>query len=348
MKEESETPSTPTELNKRVLFRPHIIALITIWSMVTVSLVLMLIGGVRETGQYRLERNFLHVAYILIMFWYLSRTGPPVVSLPNPSPLVRPKSRLTTLIPVIVISLLFLAELTGQVEGLVQLLLIPAAVLVLIGLRRKIHLPALLLGLAVATIAFLGGLPFYKNQALGQAAFIGFLAFTIPMFVAGGLLSKSTGLHGSRLFNGLYGKALVSFLWGCLLFVPLGLTNALAGSPAIPMIWVNRWWIPLSQPLFSGIVEEVWWRLFVVSLTYFLLRPVFRKRPAIPLVYAMLFSAIIFGLGHAGTFLDRLLMTGLFYGLPLAVTFARRDWEHAVGAHYMINLIPTLMVFLET
>jgi hypothetical protein len=28
--------------------------------------------------------------------------------------------------------------------------------------------------------------------------------------------------------------------------------------------------------------------------------------------------------------------------------FARRDWEHAVGAHYMVNMIPLVIVFLET
>jgi hypothetical protein len=32
----------------------------------------------------------------------------------------------------------------------------------------------------------------------------------------------------------------------------------------------------------------------------------------------------------------------------MAAIFARRDWEHAVGAHYMVNMIPWLMVFLET
>jgi membrane protease YdiL (CAAX protease family) len=62
----------------------------------------------------------------------------------------------------------------------------------------------------------------------------------------------------------------------------------------------------------------------------------------------VLFSALTFGLGHGGTLLENLLSTGLLYGLPMAVIFVRRDWEHAVGAHYMINLIPTLMVFLET
>ena len=42
------------------------------------------------------------------------------------------------------------------------------------------------------------------------------------------------------------------------------------------------------------------------------------------------------------------LVTGLLYGLPMAVVFTRRDFEHAVGAHYMINMIPTFMVFLES
>jgi membrane protease YdiL (CAAX protease family) len=66
------------------------------------------------------------------------------------------------------------------------------------------------------------------------------------------------------------------------------------------------------------------------------------------MVCAVLFSAITFGLGHGGTLLERLLITGLLYGLPLAVIFVKRDWEHAVGAHYMINMISALMVFLET
>jgi hypothetical protein len=236
-------------------------------------------------------------------------------------------------------------EFSGQ--GIVSLLLMPATIWILIVWRREIGLPTILLGLAVATVAFLGGLPFYQNQSIGKVDFIALLVFVMPMFVAGGLLSKRTGLRGSQLYAGRYRKAVVSFLWGCLLFIPLGLTNAAAGSPGPWMTWVTRWWIPLSQPLFSGIVEEAWFRLFLVSLCYFLLRPAFSKRPAIAVVCAVLFSAITFGLGHGGTLLENLLITGLLYGLPMAVIFARQDWEHAVGAHYMINMIPTLMVFLE-
>ena len=52
--------------------------------------------------------------------------------------------------------------------------------------------------------------------------------------------------------------------------------------------------------------------------------------------------------GSRRTLQEKILMIGLLFGLPMAVVFARRDWEHAVGAHYMINMFPTLMVFLET
>ena len=345
MTEESEAPVTPPELNKRVLFTPHSIALITMWLLTTVSFVVMLSNGVRNSGQFRVERYILQGAYVLALFWYLIRTGPPVKQLPDLSPVFLPKLRIGKLIPVIVIALLLVAEFSGQ--GIVSLLLMPATIWILIVWRREIGLPTILLGLAVATVAFLGGLPFYQNQSIGKVDFIALLVFVMPMFVAGGLLSKRTGLRGSQLYAGRYRKAVVSFLWGCLLFIPLGLTNAAAGSPGPWMTWVTRWWIPLSQPLFSGIVEEAWFRLFLVSLCYFLLRPAFSKRPAIAVVCAVLFSAITFGLGHGGTLLENLLITGLLYGLPMAVIFARQDWEHAVGAHYMINMIPTLMVFLE-
>jgi len=96
---------------------------------------------------------------------------------------------------------------------------------------------------------------------------------------------------------------------------------------------VHQWWIPFTLPWFSAICEETWFRLLLVSLCFFLLRPAFPKRPAVPLISAALFSAIIFGLGHGGTFLENLLVTGLLYGLPMTALFARRDWEHTVGAH---------------
>jgi len=346
MTEESEAPVNPPESNKRVLISPHSIALITMWLLTTVSFVVMLFLGVRNTGQFSVVRYSLQVAYVLALFWYLIRTGPSVKQLPDLSPLLLPKLRIGKLIPVIVIALLLVSEFYDQ--GILMPLLMLATIWILIVWRREIRLPTILLGLALTTIALLSGLPFYQNQAIGKVGFIALLVFVTPMFVAGDLLSKRTGLRGSQLYNRRYRKAVVSFLWGCLLFIPLGLSNAAAGAPDLRMTWVDRWWIPLTLPWFSAIVEEAWFRLFLVTLCYFLLRPAFGKRPAIALGCAVLFSAITFGLGHGGTLLENLLITGLLYGLSMAVIFARRDWEHAVGAHYMINMIPTLMVFLET
>jgi hypothetical protein len=343
MIEESRVPITPPGFDKRVLLTPHCLVLITMWLLATVSLVVMLLSGVRNTGQFRVERYILLVAYALALFWYLIRTGPSAKQLPDLSPLLLPRLRIGKLIPVIVIALLFVADFFFP--GIQMPLLMLASIWILIVWRREIGLSAVLFGFAVTTIALFAGLPFYQNQYIGQAFFIGLLVFVMPMFVAGGLLSKRTGFVGSQLYAGRFWKTVVSFLWGCLLFIPLGLNSTASGASA-GMTWVTHWWIPLSQSWYSGIVEEAWHRLFLVNLCYLLLRPAFSKHPAIAMVCAMLFSAITFGLGHAGTLLERLLITGLLYGLPLAVIFAKRDWEHAVGAHYMINMIPTLMVFL--
>jgi len=237
------------------------------------------------------------------------------------------------------------AEFFGQ--GIVLPLLMLATIWLLIAWRHDIGLPPILQGLAVALIAFLGGLPFWENQFVGKAVFVGLLVFVMPMFVAGGLLSNRTGLGGSQLFAGHYSKGLLSFLFGCLLFIPFGLLNAATGSPGTGITWVTHWWMPLSLPWFSGIAEEVWYRLLMVTLCYFMLRPAFNKIPIIAVVFSILFSAVVFGLGHSGSFMDKLLTTGMLYGLPMAVIYAKRDWEHAVGAHYMINFIPWIMVFLE-
>jgi hypothetical protein len=316
------------------------------WLLSTVSLVVMLFNGVRNTGQFHVERDILQAAYVLALLWHLIETGPSIKQLPDLNPVLLPKMQIGKLIPVMGIILLLVAEFLGQ--ALLMPLLMLATIWILIAWRREISLPAVLLGLGVTTLAFLAGLPFYQNQYIGKASFIVLLVFVMPMFVAGGLSSKRTGLVGSQFYARRYKETVKSFLWGCLLFIPLGLANAAAGSPGPEMTWVTRWWIPLSQPWFSGIVEEAWFRLFLFSLCYLLLRPAFNKLPAIAVICAALFSGITFGLGHGGTLQERFLMIGLLFGLPIAVVFARRDWEHAVGAHYMINMIPTLMVFLGT
>jgi hypothetical protein len=294
-----------------------------------------------------MERHVLHAAYVAALLWYLVRTGPRTRQLPDLRSVLLPRWRYGAWILVTAIALLLaMVAFSDQGFGNLMLLLMVATVWLLVAWRREIRLRPMIQGLGVAIIAYLGGIPILSNGFVGQTTFYGLLACVPPMYVAGGLLFKRTRLGGSQLLAGRYVGALKSVLWGALLFVPLGLINAADGSPGSNITWVTRWWMPFSLPWFSGIAEEAWYRLLLVGLCYFLLRPAFGKRAALAVLLAVLFSAITFGLGHGRT-LERLLTTGLLYGLPMAVIFARRNWEHAVGAHYMVNMIPWTMVFLQ-
>ncbi|UCD36953.1 MAG: CPBP family intramembrane metalloprotease [Fidelibacterota bacterium] len=328
-------------------FEPHRIALIIIWLLVTGVLVVLLAQGVRQTDQFGTLRSLLQAAYVLALLWYLARTGPPIHQLDELPSRVLPRWKYGVWVPVAGIALLLvLVALSDDAMFLLLLLLMIATLWILVAWRREIRMRPLYQGLAAAVVAYLGGLPALKNGFIGMTTFYGLLVFVPLMYVAGGLLIQRTGLAGIQLLAGRYAGALRSFLWGCLLFVPLGLINAAEGSPGMDIPWVTHWWMPLSLPFFSGIAEEAWFRLLLVGLGYFLLRPAFRTHPAAAVLAAVLFSGIVFGLGHGRT-LDTFLTTGLLYGVPLAVVFARRDWEHAIGAHYMINMIPWAMVFLQ-
>jgi hypothetical protein len=143
-------------------------------------------------------------------------------------------------IPFLVIALVFLTAFSPG-RGVLMPCMLIAALWIFVVWRREIRLHPLLLGVAVTIIAFLGGLPFWANQFVGKTTFVGLLVFVTPMFVAGGLLFRRTGVGGSQLYAGRYREAFRSFLWGCLLFIPLGLLNAAAGSPGRGIAWVTHW-----------------------------------------------------------------------------------------------------------
>jgi hypothetical protein len=336
-------PESTPWLIIRDMYTPHHIAFFTMWIITTVSLGAMLLNGVRSNFQFYQERNILHVGYILALFWYLIQTDSSIKQLSDVNPLLPSKLKIGKIIPVFVLIILFVSEFYDQ--GVIRPLLMLSTIWILIVWRREINLIPILTGLVVTIIAYFAGLPMWQNQSVGPFTFIGMLVFATPMFLASGLLYKRTGIGGSQLLNKQYSKAVLSFLSGCLIFLPIGLLNAAAGS-SYWITWVNRWLLPFSLPLFSGIVEEVWYRLFMVSLVYYSVRPVFNKVPVIAIVFSVLFSGVVFGLGHSGGLVDNFYL-GLLFGVPLAVLFVRRDWEYAVGAHYMINFIPWVMVFLE-
>ena len=333
--------------NRQSIYTPHHLALITMWFILIMSNIYFLIHGVRASDEYQEVRHLLHAIYVLILLWFLNSSGLSKGQLPDIKPFIFPRWKYGKLLPAIcIIILLFLNAFTDQIVATLPLLLLIISIWILIAWRKEIRLRMIVLGLLVSTVALFSGLPFIENEFVGKTAFIVFLAPVPFIFVAGCIIFNRTNLGGIQLAQGNYRKALKSFAFGCLLFIPLGLINASEGSPGSNITWVNEFWMPFSLPWFSGIVEETWDRLLLVGLCYLLLRPAFKKYPIIAVFIAVLFSSTIFGLRHGWT-MERFLTTGLLYGLPMSVVFVKRDWEHAVGAHYMINFIPWIMVFLE-
>jgi hypothetical protein len=329
---------------------PHHLILTIMWLITTVVMVTMLWLGVRETGQYVEVRYIVPAGYVAALIWYLIRSGPSLNQLPELQPLLFPRRRYGAWIPVLGIALLLALTASSDASLLLFFIVtIVATIWILIAWRRQIRLRSVAQGLGLTLIIYFPALTMFKNGAITREIFFFFLVFVPPMYVAGGLLVDHTNLGDVQLLAKRYRKALESFIWGCLLFIPLGLTSAAAGGPDLtsPLTWVNEWWMPSVLPLSSAIAEETWFRLLLLSLCYFLLRPAFPRQPAVPMIIAVLFNGTTFGLLHERTMYG-FLVTGLLYGSTMAAVFARRDWEHAVGAHYMINMIPSFVVYLET
>ncbi len=340
--------NSTTDYGKQSLFTPHGIALIIMWFVSSLALVVMLKQDVRNTEQFSVLRYSLQIGYVLTLLWYLSRNGPSVKRLPAIQPQVLPKMKFGKWIPALIITLLLTITIISDYgTPIIMLLLILATLWILVVWRREIKLAMVFQGFVVAIIALLAVLILLKNNFV--AANVAYLlpALVPLMYIAGCLLIKRNGLGRIQLVEGKLWKVFRSFFGGCILFIPLGLFNAAEGSLGGSLEWVNQWWMPFAFPLFSGIAEETWYRLFLISLVYFLLKPAFPKQPAIAIIATVLFSAITFGLGH-GRNMNNFLTTGLLYGLPMSVVFVRRDWEHSVGTHYMVNMIPWVMAFLES
>ena len=318
--------------------------LVLTWLAAAGALAGMLALGARDTDRFGVPRAAIHAAYVVALLWYLARRGPSMAGLPD-SPLGRAADgragRTAAAAAAVVLCLASLIE-----PGLVLLLFAASALIVLVAWRRQITGRAVLLGLAVSGLAFVtGGLAFWRHGFVAKPM-LAFALVAVPfMFVAGALLVTRTGLGAVRVLDSSLAEAGRSLASGFLMFVPLALANA--AGPARPgLTWVTAWWQPIALPVWSATVEETIFRLLPVCLLFALAQPVLRHAPAAA-VLAVLFSAATFGLAHGQT-VGNLLGAGLGYGLPMAVVFVRRDWEHAVGAHYAINFAPWVVALLAS
>jgi hypothetical protein len=307
----------------------------------------MIILGSRQSSWFGMTLYALQVAYVAGLLWFLHRSGPSVADLPQIAS-QRPSGRtFRHWTPVVLIAaLLVLQAVSDDGSDILFLSLVVATVWTLVALWRQIRLRFVVQGAAIATVAYLVAIPMASNGTISPFIHVLFSVLTLPMYVAGVLLSQHTGLAGACLVEGDYRLSLMGLVWGAVLFVPLGLVNVADGPWGFDTSWVTEMWMPLSLPWFSGIVEEVLWRLLVVSLCCFLLGPALRSRPGSAVLASVLVSGIAFGLFHGRT-VDNLLTTGLLYGVPMAAVFAKRNWEHAVGAHFMVNLPSWIVAMLE-
>lgn len=200
------------QLRRETQFAPHRLALTILWPLTTIVFVAMLALGVRDMGQFRIERYVLNIAYTAALLWYLGRTGPSLNQLPDIHPLLLQGRRIGRLVPGLVIAALLLVSFSDAGPFILDCLLMIATLWVLVVWGREIRLRPAVLGLTVAVIALLGGLPFWDNSFVVKPFFVMFSVFVPPMFIAGGMLLKRTGLGGSQLHAGQYIEARIEAL----------------------------------------------------------------------------------------------------------------------------------------
>lgn len=207
--------------------------LVPVWLITTVSMIVLLWQGVRDTNQFGTARYLLHAGYAAALLWHLVRSGPPENQLPVIQPIIFPRWKNAPWVPVLVTALLLLmTAISDDGISLLMLLMVVAAGIIIVFWRKEITLGLVILSLLVAVLAYFAGLPMMKNGFVNEGFGYLFTIFAMPVYLAGGLLLGHTRLGGIQLLAKQYLPALRSFLIGCLFFVPLGLANAANGSPA--------------------------------------------------------------------------------------------------------------------
>lgn len=190
------------------------------------------------------------------------------------------------------------------------------------------------LALAAGIISALG-IAFLGNGDLSWA--IANLITLPPAFSGGVLLLQRTQLGKVRLVEGEIGLALKGFAMGCLLAVPAAVLNQL-GNMSGQDTWVVNWWQPLYA-IVPGIAEETWARLFLMPFCYAIVRPVAGARPRRALGVAILVSLLAHGFAHTGIDPFGILIGTVLYTLPVALLLVKKDFEHAVGYHFMVDFV---------
>jgi hypothetical protein len=281
--------------------------------------------------------------FIVMLSVALVRSRPALAEIPGSPDGIKPRLGFALRSGLILLAVLFTFAL-GMVIGTGAGVLLVCALTglgLVIAWRRELSGRLLLAAAAVGLFSGLGTF-FLGNGDLTWALLTGISL--VPVFSAGILLLRRSGLARSLWMDGRVVSGWRSFLWGCLLALPAAILNLLGNMQGSDS-WIRHAWQPLYA-LVPAVAEEIWARLFLVTLCYTLLRPVSGRRPGRALAVAILAGALVHGFAH--TVIDPLglVIGSLLYGLPAGLLFVKKDFEQAVGYHFLIDFLRFGAAFL--
>jgi hypothetical protein len=282
--------------------------------------------------------------FIVMLTWVLARSRPRAAELPD---LAGPgKCHLgfgwrTVLLLAGVLATSMIGLMIGTGAG-------PILVTGLAGLgltlawKHELDRRLLIFGTALGLLAGLG-IALLGNGDLSWAIFNG--VCLPPAFTGGILLLRRTRLAHSSFMDGRFILGLRSFVLGCILAMPAALLNLL-GNLQTGDSWIRHAWQPLYA-FVPALAEETWARLFLTTLCYAILRPVSNLHPGRAVLAAILIGALVHGFSHTGIDPFGLFIGSLLYGLPAALLFIKKDLEHAIGYHFLIDFVRFVAALMQ-
>ena len=318
---------------------------------ITVLAALWVLAVVGAVGRFFYEWQGWNVlvgiscfAFAVGLIWVLGQTKPAINELPVPDAFTakRPGFWVRTLLLFLGLGgTFFLGMMIGP--GLSMMLvcgLIGSGVT--LAWRKSLTWKIAGTGLAIGLISALGTV-FLGTGDLSWAA--AYLIMIPPAFTGGALLLQRTQLGHVRLLEGKPAMVLKGFLIGCVLALPASFMNLL-GNLQSQDTYIVHWWQPFYA-IVPGIAEETWARLFLVSFCYAVLRPTTNPHPRRAIVLAILISILAFSTAHGGFNPFVIIIDGLLFSTPYALLLIKKDYEHAVGYHFMVDFIRFIAAFLS-
>lgn len=164
-------------------------------------------------------------------------------------------------------------------------------------------------------------------------------------FVAACLLSKGDNNIKSSLVESKFKKAAASFVLGPFISIPLGIVNFLYFKNA--MYYLN-WQNPITSAFLAlqpGIAEEIIFRFFIMNAFITISDKHINKKHMV--VISMFLGVVPHSLCHFSELwiispvnaITMLMLTSLFFGLPMAYLQYKRDLETAISFHWCIDFI---------